>query len=106
MDQPTSAPPLDDVTTHDYLMVMKKVRIADLKAHLSAHLKEVRRGHVVVVMDRDTPIARIVPYDPLAEPLVIRKGRGRLRDVPLPPPASIDFDIVDELLADRKERNF
>jgi len=42
---------------------MSNVRIADLKARLSEHLRAVRRGRSLTVLDRDTPIARIVPYD-------------------------------------------
>ena len=37
--------------------------IADLKNNLSRHLTRVRRGNSIVVLDRNTPIARIVPYD-------------------------------------------
>ncbi len=40
---------------------MKRVRIAELKARLSAHLRAVRRGEEVLVLDRDQPVARIVP---------------------------------------------
>src|SRR3990172_4833793 len=42
---------------------MKEVRIADLKARLSEHLRYVRRGHELTVLDRDTPIARLVPVE-------------------------------------------
>jgi prevent-host-death family protein len=41
---------------------MKQVRIADLKNNLSRHLAQVRRGGEITVYDRDTPVARIVPY--------------------------------------------
>ena len=40
------------------------VKIANLKNHLSRHLAAVRRGGEIVVYDRDTPIARIVPFVP------------------------------------------
>jgi prevent-host-death family protein len=40
---------------------MKSVRIADLKDHLSQHLRAVERGAEIEVRDRDRPIARIVP---------------------------------------------
>jgi prevent-host-death family protein len=43
-------------------MVMKTVKIAELKAKLSAYLSEVRNGGTVIVYDRNTPIARIVPF--------------------------------------------
>jgi prevent-host-death family protein len=38
------------------------VKIADLKNNLSRHLERVRRGTEITVMDRDKPIARLVPF--------------------------------------------
>ena len=43
---------------------MKRVKIADLKNNLSRHLVYVRDGGAVVVLDRETPIARILPFVP------------------------------------------
>ena len=43
---------------------MRQVRIAELKNRLSEHLREVENGAEVVVMDRNRPIARIVPLPP------------------------------------------
>jgi prevent-host-death family protein len=40
---------------------MRQVKIAELKDRLSEHLRAVERGAEVVVMDRNRPIARIVP---------------------------------------------
>jgi prevent-host-death family protein len=40
---------------------MKRVKIAELKDHLSRYLREVERGAEVEVTDRERPIARIVP---------------------------------------------
>ena len=82
---------------------MKSVRIADLKARLSHHLQEVRRGHAITVMDRNTPIARLVPYQPESEPLVVRKPLGRapnLRAVKLPPALKLRKDVVEYLPAE------
>ena len=42
---------------------MHVVKIADLKNNLSRHLARVRRGGTLTVLDRDAPIARIVPID-------------------------------------------
>jgi len=84
---------------------MKGVKIADLKARLSEHLREVRRGHSITVLDRETPIARLIPYSADSEALAIRKPlrrRRSLRSVPLPPPLELDFDIVDLLLEERQ----
>jgi prevent-host-death family protein len=46
-------------------LAMKHVRIAELKDRLSEHLRAVENGAEVVVMDRNRPIARIVPFAPL-----------------------------------------
>ena len=57
-------------------------RVAELKAHLSEVLAEVRGGASVVVCDRNTPIARLVPYDD-GDPddLRIREGAGTPADL-------------------------
>ena len=38
--------------------------VSELKTHLSSYLAEVRRGKSVIVCDRATPIARLIPYAP------------------------------------------
>lgn len=40
---------------------MIKVKIGELRNHLSKYLKKVRQGGEITVTDRDTPIARIMP---------------------------------------------
>lgn len=42
---------------------MNAVKIADLKNNLSRHLARVRKGGEITVLDRDTPVARIVPFE-------------------------------------------
>ena len=80
------------MTSRDYNLVMSNVRIAELKARLSEHLRAVRNGSTLTVLDRDTPIARIIPYT--AQPLEIRKAKRRLRDLKLPPKPSKRTDSV------------
>ena len=81
---------------------MSNVRIADLKARLSEHLRTVRNGGTLTVLDRDTPVARIIPY--AAEPLAIRKARRRVRDLKLPAkPAKRTYSGA-VLLEDRRRR--
>ena len=81
---------------------MKHARIAELKARLSEYLRTVRGGETVTVLDRDTPVARIVP---------IRKPGLRVRKPPsgapapkqiIPPPATIKVDVVQLLLEERQ----
>jgi antitoxin (DNA-binding transcriptional repressor) of toxin-antitoxin stability system len=83
-------------------MVMTTVRIAELKSRLSEHLRSVRKGRTLTVLDRDTPIARIIPY--VAEPLEVRRATRRLRDLKLPPPAASPTDSLAVLLDDRRRR--
>ena len=83
-------------------MVMTTVRIAELKARLSEHLRSVRKGRTLTVLDRDTPVARIVPY--VAEPLEVRRATRRLRDRKLPPPPASPTDSLAALLDDRRRR--
>lgn len=44
-------------------MTMKKAMVSEFKTHLSSYLAEVRRGESVLVCDRNTPVARLVPYE-------------------------------------------
>ncbi len=81
---------------------MSDVRIADLKARLSEHLRSVRNGGTVTVLDRDTPVARIVPI--AAPTLDIRKANRRLRDLKLPPRPSKRTDSTALLVEDRRRR--
>lgn len=83
---------------------MKTVRIAELKARLSEHLRYVKRGETVTILDRDTPIARIVPVQsPLLR--IRHAGRpGELAKLRLPPPLKLDVDVVELLLEDRRKR--
>ena len=93
------------MTSHDYHMVMKSVGVAELKSHLSEHLRNVRRGEVVMVLDRSTPVARLVPVSGPGEPLVTRQprpGAGAPGRVPLPPRLAPPVDVVALLLEERQ----
>lgn len=92
-------------TSYDYHVTMIGVRVADLKSRLSEHLRKVRAGRSVTVLDRNTPIARIVPYDEEGASLTIRPplpGAASLKRIPLPPPLKLRRDIVVLLLEERQ----
>jgi prevent-host-death family protein len=98
---------LDNMTIYDDITTMKNVKIADLKARLSQHLREVRRGHPLIVLDRDTPVACLVPYSRESEPLVVRQPLRKYRSlqrVPIPPPLKLDIDIVSLLIEERERK--
>ena len=90
------------VTCRDYNMVMTMVRIAELKSRLSEHLRSVRNGRTLTVLDRDTPVARIIPY--AAQPIEVRRATRRFRDLELPPPPASPTDSLAVLLDDRRRR--
>ena len=80
----------------------RKVKISELKAKLSEHLRHVRKGHAITVMDRDTPIAEIVPL-PREKPAITFVNRAdrsqKLGDFKLPPlDPPITADAVAVLL--------
>ncbi len=81
---------------------MKTVGIADLKARLSEHLRSVKKGRTLTVLDRDTPVAQIVPIE--RSTLELRQATRRPGELPLPPPAAVPTDSVAVLLADRERR--
>ncbi|MEK7408453.1 MAG: hypothetical protein AAB225_25555 [Acidobacteriota bacterium] len=57
------------------------LRIAEFKARLSQHLRAVRGGTEIVVKDRETPIARVVPYAAAANRLDIRLPTRPLKEL-------------------------
>jgi prevent-host-death family protein len=87
----------------------RSVNIARFKAQLSSYLRAVRKGHELVITDRDRPVARVVPYTeaprkgqlPVIEPIRDPAGLKRLRFRPV---RGTKTDIVALLLEDRAKR--
>ncbi len=82
---------------------MRSVRTSDFKAHLSEHLREVRQGATLIVLDRDRPVARVVPWSDPGE-LVVTPGKGTLSEIRLLPPLDLGADILDLLAEERADR--
>jgi len=90
------------ISGHD--RTMKAVRIAELKARLSEYLRAVRRGETIAVLDRETPVAEIVPVR-AANALRIRKpaaGAPAPNRLPLPKGSPSKMDVVQVLLETRQ----
>lgn len=87
-------------------MTMTEVGIAALKSRLSEHLRKVRAGASLTVLDRDTPIARIVPWRAgetgLRSRLPLERA-PKLQQVPLPAPLRLRSDVVQLLLEERRQ---
>lgn len=80
----------------------RTVKVAELKANLSAYLRAAREGQQVTVCDRDTPVARIVPYEASGDVLVVRRAVRALHDFRLPSPVKRPIDSLAALLAERQ----
>ena len=93
------------MTRNGYDVTMSNVRIAELKSRLSEHLRKVRAGRSLTILDRDTPIARIVPWKNGDVSLEVRPrlpGAPKLQKVTLPPPLPFRGDIVKLLMEERQ----
>ena len=80
----------------------KTVKVAELKAQLSAYLRAARRGQAVTVCDRDTPVARLIPYDTVAAPMPSRPATRPWGSTKLPPPLARPIDSLAALLDERQ----
>ena len=84
---------------------MTYAKVSQLKNHLSAYLKEVRKGGEVVVMDRDTIIAKITSFSGPKEDFVVRepkKSSSSLKKIKL---ITLDkkVDVLSALFEEREE---
>ncbi len=50
---------------------MKTTNISQFKAHISRELRAVRAGEHIVIMDRDIPVAEVVPYQATTQELTV-----------------------------------
>jgi len=95
---------------------MKSAGIAELKAHLSEYLDCVKSGHEVLVTDRGSPVAKLVPLDSrtdedaralrLARKGLLILGRGKLSKELLTPPKGdpkIGASVLAALIEERRE---
>ena len=81
------------MTRYDHIVTMSKrpgksVKVAELKAQLSAYLRAARAGHHVTVCDH--------------EPLVVRRPTRALRDVKLPKTRGRRVNSLAALLDERQ----
>ncbi|MEO8452779.1 MAG: type II toxin-antitoxin system prevent-host-death family antitoxin [Gemmatimonadota bacterium] len=80
----------------------KTVKVAELKARLSAYLRAARRGHTVVVCERETPVARLVPYAERGDQLTSRLPSRAWSAVKPAAPLGRPVDSLGALLEERQ----
>jgi antitoxin (DNA-binding transcriptional repressor) of toxin-antitoxin stability system len=93
---------------------MRTVKIAALKAKLSAHLKYVQSGEEIIVCDRDRAIARISPIEDeefsawerklIAEGRMIPPKKRRDPNAKWPmPTVKVSDEIMKQILDEERE---
>ena len=97
---------------------MRQARISELKNHLSSYLALVRGGETIQVLDRNEPIAQIVPMPERALPSdpdvearlcelerrgIVRRGHGGIpRCIAEGPPQGPSVGVLEALLEERR----
>lgn len=95
---------------------MRTAKISELKAKLSAHIQFVKNGEEVLILDRNTPVARLVSAGPVEEedarrrrliakgvitPAKVPRVEGQVW--PEPPGPMISQEVMDKVW--REERD-
>jgi len=86
-----------------------EVKIAEFKRGLSRYLRSVQRGAEVVIKDRDTPVARLVPYSGSGSRLLSKLPIGSLKDLdslPVYAPKGLKWKDVEEALREERRDRF
>jgi prevent-host-death family protein len=96
---------------------MRTAKISELKSKLSAHIEFVKQGEEVLILDRNKPVARLVPAGPVEEygereRRLIAKGiltpprdpRNRARFIPVPAGGHpISQKVMDQIWEEERE---
>ena len=96
---------------------MRTAKISELKAKLSAHIEFVKNGEEVLILDRNTPVARLVSVGPVdeygeRERRLIAKGiltpprdpRNRAGFIPVPAgDHPISQQVMDQIWEEERE---
>ena len=97
---------------------MKRATISEAKNQLSALIRRVRRGEEVLILDRDVPVARLVPVVSMTRGdesrlLAELERRGVIRRASVAPSREVlppidvgNVDLVDAVVRDRDEARY
>lgn len=92
---------------------MTRATVTEAKNHLSALLKKVRAGEVVLIVDRGVPVARLEPVgqrpgedsgrlERLERQGLVRRGSGDPRRILREPPPNLGASVLEALLEERR----
>jgi len=94
---------------------MRTAKISELKAKLSAHIQFVKNGEEVLILDRNTPVARLVPaqlsdYDErtrrlIAKGILTPPKSARPAGFKLPEPSGpmISDEVMEQVWREERE---
>jgi len=96
---------------------MNTAGVAELKARLAEYLKQVKSGNEILITERGSPVAKLVPIDATQKRderrqrlaagglLELGKRRRMPKSLLVPPkgPANIGEDVLSALLSERDE---
>jgi antitoxin (DNA-binding transcriptional repressor) of toxin-antitoxin stability system len=85
-----------------YYGLMKTATISDFKAHISENLRAVKAGEHILILDRATAIAEVIPVTQKPRPTDLQ-ARKKF-SIPEPPVLRIKSDANDLLALERGER--
>ncbi|MBS0618782.1 MAG: type II toxin-antitoxin system Phd/YefM family antitoxin [Spirochaetes bacterium] len=81
---------------------MQTITVSQLKTHLSAEIKKLKKSGGVQIVQRDVPVARLLPIES-PESISIVSAAVLPFEI-LPTTFEVDFDPLEDLLADRRKR--
>lgn len=70
------------------------IQMADFKAHLSQYIRSVRQGHPLTLLDRQTPVAQVIPYSEKPGKLTVRPPTRQPNQVIFPEPLGKQVDVI------------
>jgi len=95
------------------LDAMSTISVSELRTNLRRYLREARLGGEIEVLERGTPVARLVPpthsdemevRERLIAKGVLRPGNGSAAAILEKPPLELPVSILDALSEDRSDR--
>lgn len=85
---------------------MQTITISKLKNNLSAEIKKLKKSGGIEIVQRDVPVARLVPIETEEKPTLNYYSRAKGPFKFLDPVVEVDFDPIESLLEERrKDRN-
>ena len=97
-----SVPAIDNNPEETYYSLVRTINISYFKSHISAELRSVREGQKLIILDRDIPVAEVVPFLPAEEALV---GRTQTRELTFKKlDLRVERDPLEFLMEDRGVR--